>query len=539
MKKPWLMSYPTDVPQTVNVDIFHSIPEAFAQICLKFQNQKALNNFGVRLTYAELNKASQYFAAFLQKQLNLEKSDRFAIMLPNILQFPIAVLGILRAGLTVVNINPLYTAPEISYQIKDAGIKGIVVLEDCLFELKKVLIEVDIQYVIIAKMSDYLDGVENSDHVQIPNAIFFQDVLKKGKDLQLQNVIINNDDVAFLQYTGGTTEVSKGAILTHRNFIAGVAQFVAWLKPTLVMGEEIVLIALPLYHIYAIAVCALGLSLGAECLLITNPRDMDAFMRKLKDYPPSVYFGVNTLFNNLLKHPAFSKLDFSNLKLTIGGGMATQKPVARKWKEVTGVMVHESYGLTEANPTAINPLTSEFFTGSIGLPIPNTEVAIRNDAGDDLSIGEVGELCVRGPQVMKGYWKKPKETDMVLDKNGWVRTGDIARIDENGFIYLLDRKKDMILVSGFNVFPSEIEKVIISHPEVNEVAVIGIPSETSGEAVKAFIVKKSDQLSAKEIMRYCRDRLTGYKLPKYIEFIDELPKSNVGKLLRRKLRNQQ
>jgi len=559
MEKVWLKSYPPGVPETLNLDTYPSINEAMAVYFEQHAQKTAFINFGVSITYQDLNNLTRQFAAFLQQQLQLKKNDRFAIVLPNVLQFPIAMFGALRAGLTVTNVNPLYTAHELAFQLKDSGATAVIVLENFAHELSLALPKTDIQHVIIAKMGDCLgwfkgpvaNGIVKWIKRLIPayqlpekiNLVYFKKAVKIGKCLQLEKVAIASDDVAFLQYTGGTTGVPKGAMLTHHNIVANVTQCVAWVKSSLKMGQETVLTALPLYHIFSLTVCCFCfMSLGSRCLLITNPRDLTGFIRTLRKVPVTIFVGVNTLFNGLLNHPRFSALKFSTMKLVIAGGMALQQSIADEWQKRSGTVIVEGYGLTEASPVvSINPLNITRFNGSIGLPVPETCVAIRDDAGNNLPVGKPGELCVRGPQVMRGYWHNPAETNLVLDKDNWLRTGDIAQMDERGFIYILDRKKDMIIVSGFNVYPNEVEEVIASHPRVREVAVVGAPSEKSGEMVKAYIVKKLENvgtspLTAKDIIAYCRERLTAYKIPKQIEFCTQLPKSAVGKVLRRALR---
>jgi long-chain acyl-CoA synthetase len=553
MEKTWLKSYPSDVPETLSVNGFQSINEMIERNCQLFGKKTAFLNFGVAITYHELDQLSEHFAAFLQQQLKMKKGERFAIMLPNVLQFPIVMLAALRAGLVVMNINPLYTATELAFQLKDSGATAIIVLENFAHELSLALPQTLIQHVIVTKMGDCLgwkgpivNGVVKYvkrmvPHWQINNSIDYKNALKIGKTSVFEKVVLQGEDVAFLQYTGGTTGVAKGAMLSHGNIIANVTQCLAWVKSTLKPGHETVLTALPLYHIFSLTVCCFCfMALGAKCLLVTNPRDLKGFIKLLHKTPPSIFVGVNTLFNGVLQHPQFSKIKVAALKLVIAGGMAMQKAVADEWQKRTGKVVIEGYGLTEASPVvSINPLTLKNFNGSIGLPVPETEVVIRDDAGQDMPLGKPGELCVRGPQVMLGYWQKPEETALVLDQQGWLRTGDIAKIDERGFIYILDRKKDMVIVSGFNVYPNEVEAVIATDPRVSEVAVVGVPSEKSGEMVKAFIVKKDPALTAEAVLDYCRERLTGYKLPKEIEFRTSLPKSNVGKVLRRVLKDEE
>ncbi|MFQ6274416.1 AMP-binding protein [Coxiella burnetii] len=461
-------------------------------------------------------------------------------------------LAPLRAGLVVVNFNPLYTAREFAFQLKDAGVTGLIVLESFAHTLSRALEKCEVKHVIVTKMGDCLkwkkpiiDFVIKYVKKMVPpweikGSISFKEAVRKGAQLPFEEVPMKKDDVAFLQYTGGTTGVPKGAMLTHQNILANIAQALVWVKSILSVEEETSVGALPFYHIFSLTVCCFCfMALGATCFLITNPRDIKGFIKSLGESQITVFVGINTLFSGLLNHPNFADANFSKLKLSIGGGMATQKSVSDEWFEKTGTIIIEGYGLTEASPVvSINPLDLKTFSGSIGLPLPNTEVIIRDEEGYDLPLNEPGELCVRGPQVMKGYWKKPEETEKVIDDNGWLHTGDIARIDERGFIYLLDRKKDMIIVSGFNVYPNEIEDILTSHPGIREAAVIGLSSEKTGEQIKAFIVRKDKNLTKDEVIKHCREFLTAYKVPKIIEFREELPKTNVGKVLRRALRDE-
>lgn len=552
MEKIWLKQYPKNVPVEIDPDRYTSLVDVFTQSCQKFQTKFAFTNMGVSLTYDQLDEYTREFAAYLQQKLRLKKGDRFAIMMPNILQFPIAMFGALRAGLTVTNINPLYTSSELAHQLKDAGATAIIVLANFAHVLAEALPETDIQHVIVAEIGDllpYLKGLIINFAVKyikkmirpyhFPKAIPFKTVLAEGKKLILNPIVIKSNDIAFLQYTGGTTGVAKGAELTHRNMVANVLQCFAWVSPILTEGKEKVIVALPLYHIFSLTICGLiFLLIGGEGILITNPRDIKSFIKDLVKVPFTVLAGVNTLFNALLNQPKFTNLNFSHLKLSVAGGMALQKVVADKWQQVTSNCILEGYGLTEASPViTINQLSTSHFTGSIGLPIPSTDITILDEHDNQVPIGEVGELCVKGPQVMAGYWCNPEETKKVFTVDGWLRTGDIVRIDEQGFIYLVDRKKDVIIVSGFNVYPNEVEDVLVSHPGVLEAGVIGVPDGVSGEDVKAFIVKKDSALTEEEIREYVKQHLTGYKRPKYIVFKTELPKTNVGKILRRELRN--
>jgi long-chain acyl-CoA synthetase len=551
--RPWLGSYPAGVPTDIDVDAYRSIADVLQTACDRFRHRPAYTNMGKTLSYADVDRLSRQFAAYLINDLKLNKGDRVAIMLPNVLQYPIAAFGILRAGLTVVNTNPLYTARELKHQLSDSGASAIVVLDNFAHVLADVLPDVpSLKHIISSALGDML-GFPKSlitnfvvryvkklvPPYRIDHEVRFNDALKRGGLGTLPKIDIGHDDIAFLQYTGGTTGVAKGAMLTHRNMVANMLQAAAWLGTNLKVGEEVVITAIPLYHIFALtANCLVFMQIGGVSLLITNPRDMPGFVKELSKVPFSVITGVNTLFNGLLNTPGFDQLDFSHMRLTLGGGMAVQRAVAEKWKKVTKCTLVEAYGLTETSPAAcINPLDLADYNGSIGLPISSTLVCIQDDNGNVLGVGEVGELCVKGPQVMKGYWQRDDETAKVITPDGWLHTGDIARMDEKGYFYIVDRKKDMILVSGFNVYPNEIEDVVASCPGVLEVAAVGVPDDKSGEAVKVVVVKKDPNLTAETIKEYCRANLTGYKLPKIIEFRDSLPKTNVGKILRRELRD--
>ena len=551
-ERPWLAHYPAGVPAEIDLDEFQSIPAIFESALASYRDNTAFSNLGKSITYGDLDGLSRDFAAYLLGEMKLKKGDRVAIMMPNCLQYPVALFGVLRAGLTVVNTNPMYTARELKHQLVDSGATAIVVLDNFGSVVQGVLAEVPGVTAITTGLGDMLGFPKGAvvnfmlRHVKkmvpdydIPGAVRFRDALAMGRMHQLPDVSISQEDLAFLQYTGGTTGVAKGAMLTHRNMIANMQQAAAWISTNAKMGQELIVTALPLYHIFALtANCLVFLKLGAANHLITNPRDMPGFVKELKSIPFTAITGVNTLFNGLLNTPGFADVDFSKLHLTLGGGMAVQRAVAEKWKQVTGCTLAEAYGLTETSPAVcINPLTIAAFNGSIGLPVPSTDVCIKDDNGNMLPTGEIGELCVRGPQVMKGYWQRPEDTAQVMDADGWLHTGDIARMDEQGYFYIVDRKKDMILVSGFNVYPNEIEDVIAMMPGVLEVAAIGVPDEKSGEAVKVFVVKKDPALTADAIKAFCRDNLTGYKQPRMIEFRTELPKSNVGKILRKELRD--
>jgi len=552
MDKVWLKSYPEGVPAEIDVNEFQSIGQMFDQSISNFRDRIAFINMGRSITYGDLDKHSRDFAAWLQS-LGLAKGTRVAIMMPNLLQYPICIFGALRAGYTVVNCNPLYTAPELEHQLKDSGAEVIVVVENFAHVLAECIANTPIKHVAVTAMGDMLGFPKGSivnfvvRHVKklvpawrLPQAIDFRAVLKQGANHALKRVDVTHQDIAFLQYTGGTTGVSKGAMLTHRNIIANLQQSHAWLRPFLTKGGEVIVTALPLYHIFALtANCLTYFKFGATNLLITNPRDIPGFVKELSKVPFTTITGVNTLFNALLNNPDFAKLDFSHLHVALGGGMAVQKAAADKWKKVTGLALIEAYGLTETSPAVtINPINLPEYNGSIGLPVPSTEVVMRDDEGNDQPIGQAGELCVRGPQVMAGYYKRDDETAKVMMADGFLRTGDIAVMDENGFVRIVDRKKDMILVSGFNVYPNEIEAVVAMHPSVMEVAAVGVPDEKSGEAVKIFVVKKDPALTAEELIAFCRESLTSYKVPRQVEFRIDLPKTNVGKILRRALRDE-
>jgi long-chain acyl-CoA synthetase len=550
MEKPWLKSYPPGVPAQIDLSGYRSIVDLLEQSCDKYQDRMAYHNMGAEISYSELDYLTRNFAASLQN-MGLQQGDRIALMMPNILQYPVALFGALRAGLVIVNTNPMYTARELRHQLVDAGAKAIVVVENFASVLESVRDEVPLEHIITTGVGDLLDFpkslmvnfvlryVKKSIPAwKLPGSESFKDVLDKGKALPLKPVNIAFEDIAFLQYTGGTTGVAKGAMLTHRNIVANLLQSRAWLAQLNDESHETIITALPLYHIFALtANCLTFLYLGGSNILITDPRDMAGFIKELDRHPFTAITGVNTLFNTMLHAEGFAGLDFSQLKMTLGGGMAVQKAVAEHWKKTTGVPLIEAYGLTETSPAAcINPVTLESYNGYIGLPISSTEAAVISEDGQFLPVGEVGELCIRGPQVMKGYWQRPEATDEVLDADGWLHTGDIALMTEDGFFKIVDRKKDMILVSGFNVYPNEIEDVLALHPKVLEVAAIGVPDEKSGEVVSLFVVKKDQSLTKEEVIAFCKENLTGYKRPRYVEFMQELPKSNVGKILRRELR---
>ncbi len=553
LERPWLDNYPAGVPAQIDVDEYASVVAVFERSAANFRNHAAFSHMGKQMTYGELDGLSAQFAAYLLGTLKLKKGDRVAIMMPNCLQYPIATFGVLRAGLTVVNVNPMYTPRELKHQLSDSGATAIVVLDNFGQTVAEGMAGTDVKTVIATGLGDMLGFPKGTlvnfvlKHVKkmvpaydIPGVVRFRDTLTLGQMQKLPEIRVDPGDIAFLQYTGGTTGVSKGAMLTHRNLVANMQQASAWIGGNARMGEELIITALPLYHIFALtANCLVFMKIGARNHLITNPRDMPGFVKELSGLPFTAITGVNTLFNGLLNTPGFEQLDFSRLKLSLGGGTAIQRTVAERWKQVTGCTLVEAYGLTETSPAAcINPMNIPEHNGSIGMPVPSTDACVMDDNGNILPIGEIGELCIKGPQVMKGYWGRPEETAKIIDANGWLHTGDVARMDERGFVYIVDRKKDMILVSGFNVYPNEVEEVIAMLPGVLEVAAYGVPDEKSGEAVKVAIVKKDPNLTAEQVKAHVRENLTGYKQPKHVEFRTELPKSNVGKILRRELRNE-
>jgi len=551
--QPWINHLPKDVPAEINADQYSSLVDMFETAVAKYADQPAFINMGATLTYRKLEERSRAFAAYLQNELKLQKGDRVALMMPNLLQYPIALFGILRAGMVVVNVNPLYTPRELKHQLVDSGAKAIVVVSNFARTLEEVVDQTPVKSVIITGLGDLLSAPKRTlvnfvvkyikklvPKYDLPHALSMRETLSRGRRMQYVKPVITGDDLAFLQYTGGTTGVSKGAMLTHKNVVANVLQANGAYSPALRDGNEFVVTALPLYHIFALTVnCLLFLHKGSQNLLITNPRDIPGFVAELKKYPFTALTGVNTLFNALVNSSDFAELDFSRLKLSIGGGMAVQKAVADKWQSITKTRLLEGYGLTEASPLlTCCPYNLDGYNGSIGFPAPSTLIQVRDDAGNVLPQGETGELFGKGPQIMKGYWQRPEETAKVIDKDGWLATGDIGYMDEQGFFYIVDRKKDMILVSGFNVFPNEVEEVVALHPKVIEVAAVGVPNDASGELVKVFVVAKDKSLTADDIIKHCRAHLTGYKVPKLVEFRDELPKTNVGKILRRELRDE-
>lgn len=551
MEKIWLKSYPSGIPAEVDLEAYQSVNDVVETAIANFTDKPCFSNLGTTLSYREMDQRIEQLAAYLQNLPGLEKGDRVAIMMPNVLQNPISIFAVLRAGFTVVNTNPLYTPRELRHQLSDSGAKAIIVMENFCHTLEEVLPDTPIKHIITTQLGDLLKFPKSLivnlvvkyvkkmvPSFSLPGAIPFKNALSKGMHLSCQKVSCNHDDLAFLQYTGGTTGVAKGAMLTHGNMVANMQQASAWIAVTVEEGKEVIITALPLYHIFSLtANCLTFMKVGALNHLITNPRDMPGFVKELQGLRFTAMTGVNTLFNALMNTPGFEKIDFSPLKLSLGGGMAVQQPVAERWKKLTGSPILEAYGLTETAPAVcINPLNLTEYNGSIGLPVPSTEVSVQDDAGQMVPQGESGELCVRGPQVMKGYWQRPEETAKVISEDGWLKTGDVAIMDELGFFRIVDRLKDMILVSGFNVFPNEIETVIASHDAVLEVGVIGEPDDACGEVVKAVVVKKDPSLDEAALIAHCKEFLTGYKVPKIIEFRDELPKTNVGKILRRELR---
>ncbi|TVK94084.1 long-chain fatty acid--CoA ligase [Shewanella algae] len=553
MDQPWINSLPADVPAEIDASRYASLLEMLESAVNTYADQPAFVNMGATLTYRKLEERSRAFAAYLQNDLKLQKGARVAIMMPNLLQYPIALFGVLRAGMVVVNVNPLYTPRELKHQLVDSGAKAIVVVSNFASTLEQVVDQTPVKNVIITGLGDLLSAPKRTlvnfvvkyikrlvPKYSLPHAISMRRALRAGKKAQYVKPVVKSDDIAFLQYTGGTTGVSKGAMLSHGNIVANVLQANGAYAPLLNDGKEFVVTALPLYHIFALTVnCLLFLHKGANNLLITNPRDIPGFVAELRKTPFTALTGVNTLFNALVNSEEFAALDFSRLKLSIGGGMAVQRAVADKWQSITKTRLLEGYGLTEASPlVACCPYDLAGYNGSIGLPAPSTQIQVRGDDGQVLPQGETGELFAKGPQVMMGYWQRPEETAKVIDKDGWLATGDIGYMDEKGFFYIVDRKKDMILVSGFNVFPNEVEEVVALHPKVVEVAAVGVPHEVSGELVKIFVVAKDKSLTEKELIKHCRHHLTGYKVPKLVEFRDELPKTNVGKILRRELRDE-
>jgi long-chain acyl-CoA synthetase len=552
VERIWLKHYPKGVPADIDVNTYASIRDVFEDSCAKYASRKAYTCMGKSITFAELDTLSLAFAAWLQGQ-GCKKGSRVALMMPNILQYPVCLFGVLRAGCTVVNVNPLYTARELEHQLIDSGAEVLVVVENFARTFQEIAAKTKVRKVIVTSIGELLgfkglvvDLVLRKVKKMIPawslpEALRLSDALADGRKRKLEKVPVGHDDIAFLQYTGGTTGVAKGAMLLHRNIVANLLQARAWILPFLGHDSaEVVLTPLPLYHIFSLtANCLTFMTLGAENVLIPNPRDIPGFVKEMAKHKFTVMTGVNTLFNAMVNNPEFAKLDFSTFRVTLGGGMAVQEAVAVKWKKVTGCTLIEAYGLTETSPAAtINPVDIPEYNGSIGLPISSTELILRDDAGKTVGLGQPGEICIRGPQVMAGYWQRPDETAKVMDKDGWFATGDVGVMDERGFVKIVDRKKDMILVSGFNVYPNEIEAIVAMHPGVLECAAVGVPDKKSGEAVKLFVVKKDETLTANAVLKHCREHLTGYKCPRDVEFRKELPKSNVGKILRRELRDE-
>ena len=547
----WLREYPKWVSPEVDTGLYSSIVDLLEKSCNHYRGDTAYENLGTALSYDDLDRLTQDFASYLQNVLGLFKGDRVAVMLPNLLQYPVAIFGILRAGMAVVNVNPLYTPRELEHQLKDSGARAIVIVENCCPTLQQVAHRTKIEAVLTTQIGDLLPfpkGLITNAVLkyvkkavpkwEIPGAIPFRTALTRGKAQPYARTPLTQQDIAFLQYTGGTTGLSKGATLTHGNIIANLLQMRAWMSSALAEGEETIITALPLYHIFALTVnCLMFMAVGGRNVLITDPRDMPGFLKELGRHRFTAFTGVNTLFNSLLNAPGFDELDFSSLKLTVGGGAAVQQSVAERWKAVTGKPLTEGYGLTETSPgVCFGPLDKPDWNGTIGLPLPSTLVVLRDDDNRDVKRGEPGELCIKGPQVMQGYWQKPEENAKAFTADGFLKTGDVAVMDERGYFRIVDRKKDMILVSGFNVYPNEIEGVVAMHPGVLECACIGVPDDKSGEAVKVVVVRKDPSLTADELREHCKKNLTGYKVPKHFEFRSELPKSNVGKILRRELR---
>ena len=553
MEKIWLRNYPPGVPAEIDPEEYPSLKHLFEEAFRKHAARPAFSNLGRTLSYAEVDEMSRRFGAWLQKEAGLKKGDRIAIMMPNLLQYPIAMIGALRAGLTVVNTNPLYTARELEHQLNDSGATVMLISETSCATLQQVLSRTPLRKVIVTGLGDLLGFPKGLvanfvlRHVKkvipawsLPGSIRFNDVMSRGASLTLEPVDVGPEDVAFLQYTGGTTGVAKGAVLTHRNLVANTIQVVSWMPELETLEDSVVITALPLYHIFALTSnCLVFTYVGGMNVLITDPRNMKAFVEELSRVKFSFITGVNTLFNGLLNTPGFDQLDFSSLKIALGGGMAVQAAVSERWRQLTGRDLCQGWGLTETSPVAsANRPDETTFTGSIGYPLPSTELSIRDDDGNELAIGQVGEICVRGPQVMRGYWNRPEETEKVMLPGGWLRTGDVGRMDEKGLTYIEDRKKDMILVSGFNVYPNEIEGVVAQMPEVLEVAAVAQDDPKSGEVVALFVVRKDPSLTKEQIVAFCKKELTGYKVPRAVYFKDELPKTNVGKILRRDLRDE-
>ncbi len=551
MNRVWLKSYPPSVPPSIDMEKLQPLNVMMRDSCVEFSDRTAFSNMGARLSFTELEQLSARFAAWLQHQPGLKRGDRIAIMMPNLLQYPVVMYGALRAGMTVVNVNPLYTQRELAHQLNDAGVSLIVILENFAATLQAVIKQTTVHTVVVTRVGDLLNFPRSAvvdfalKYIKrkipawhIEGTFNFKHVLKTSEQLGFEEQQLSLDDVAFLQYTGGTTGLAKGAVLTHGNMAANLHQVICWLSPFVGRGGEVMITALPLYHIFSLtANCLTFTCLGGENVLITNPRDFPAFIKSLRGLHFTVITGVNTLFNALLHTPGFEKLDFSGLKLALGGGMAVQRSVAENWKKVTGSPLLEAYGLTETAPAAcMNPLSNLDYNGSIGLPIPSTDVAIMDDENNMLNLNETGEICIRGPQVMKQYWQRPEETASHFNPPGWFRSGDMGYMDENGYVFIQDRKKDMILVSGFNVYPNEIENILVEHPLIIEAAAVGVSHGHSGEVVKVFVVTRDSSLSEEQVIEHCREHMAAYKVPREVEFRKDLPKTNVGKVLRRSLR---
>ncbi|MFC1489131.1 AMP-binding protein [Thermodesulfobacteriota bacterium] len=551
MEKSWQKSYQDGVPLEIAQFEHNSIPEILEHAFKTFADLPAYHNMGKTISFNELEMESRKFAGYLQNELKLDQGDRVALMMPNILQYPIALFGVLQAGLVAVNVNPLYTARELEHQLKDSGAKAIVIFANSANVLEKVIQKTDVKHVIVTGIGDLLKFPKSFivnfvlkyvkkmvPEWNLPRAVSLKDVLEKGDPSTFRPVSIQSEDIAFLQYTGGTTGVSKGAVLTHGNLVANIQQASAWIKPVAREGKEIIITPLPLYHIFSLTANCLTLSsIGALNVLITNPKDIPSFVKELRNWNFTIITGVNTLFNALLSNADFKNLNFKALKIALGAGMAVQEPVAKAWKKTTGSPLIEAYGLTETSPAAcMNPMNLAEYNGFVGLPISSTTVVIKDDDENNLALGEIGEICIKGPQVMKEYWQQPEETSKVMTADGFFKTGDVGFMNEDGFVKIVDRKKDMILVSGFNVYPNEIEDVVAGHHKVFECGAVGVSDAKSGEVVKLFIVKKDPSLTDEELRSFCKEKLAGYKVPRFIEFRDELPKSNVGKILRRDLR---
>jgi len=551
MERIWLQHYPEGVPADISAQAaaYANLPALLEESMARYADQVAYISMGAQLSYREVDQLSRQFAAYLQS-IGVKKGDRVALMMPNLLQYPVSLFGVLRSGAVVVNTNPLYTAPELLHQLQDSGAETIVIAENFAHTLQAVLPQTQVRHIVVTSIGEMLGGVKGwvTDLVvrkvkkmvpawSLPGAIRFKTALAQGVHTSFQPPTLTHADIAFLQYTGGTTGVAKGAILTHGNIVSNVCQSTAWLRPVL-HEDECIVTSLPLYHIFALLANALVFfHIGARNLLILNPRDIPAVIKELKRVRFTALTAVNTLFNALLHHPEFAKLDFSHLNVALGGGMAVQEAVANRWRQTTGMAIAQAYGLTETSPAVtINPLGAKEFSTSIGLPVPSTDVSVRDENEQEVAIGESGELCVKGPQVTPGYWQRPDETRKVFTADGFLKTGDIATVDARGYFYILDRKKDMINVSGFNVYPNEVEAAVMQHPDVLEVAAVGVPDEHSGEVVKIFVIRKNNRLTEDALIEHCRGLLTGYKRPKYVEFRTDLPHNNVGKILRRELR---